>query len=633
MSTTATLKMLLLGEDKSASDALNHVGKTLDKTSGQVKHFGDESDQQTRKASGSFRHVAGVMTAAFTGTAVVGFLKDSVQGWADHQQVLRQSAAVIKSTGGAAGVSAKQMDELSGSIESNTGVDGDNILAGENMLATFTNVQNQAGKGNDIFNQATQIMTDMSVATGTDMKGSAIQLGKALNDPIKGVSALSRVGVTFTDQQKKQIATMVEAGDTAGAQRVILHELSKEFGGSAAAQETSGQKMAVAFHNLQDSVGQALLPVITQLSKFLTEHVIPAFQKLIGFVSSNKSWLIPLALAVGVVIVGLKAWAIAQGILNTVMEMNPIALVVIAIAALAAGIIYAYKHSETFRTIIQNAWSGIKTVIMAVWNGYLHPMFIVWKTIITTIGNAALWLWHNAIQPAWNGIKAAISGAWNGVIKPVASAISTAFRAIGDGLSWVWHNVISPVFGWIKSAVHGVWVIVHSVGSAISSAFRHLGDGLRWVWHHIIQPIFHAIKVGVQQVLDALSSITDIGGSALNALTGATGTVGSGGAHAGAGAAGSLGGGTSPRARAGGGRVVGGVPYLVGEERPELFVPDGPGRIVPRVGGGGGGQDINVYVHALSTAQEIGQMVKRALEVDLNGGGTITVRSGAIRTR
>jgi hypothetical protein len=70
---------------------------------------------------------------------------------------------------------------------------------------------------------------------GTDLKGSAVQLGKALNDPIAGVGALSRVGVTFTETQKDMIKTMVEAGNVAGAQTLILDELGKEFGGSAKA--------------------------------------------------------------------------------------------------------------------------------------------------------------------------------------------------------------------------------------------------------------------------------------------------------------------------------------------------------------------------------------------------------------
>ena len=77
-----------------------------------------------------------------------------------------------------------------------TGIDDEAIQSGENLLLTFTNIRNEAGKGNDVFNQATETMTDMSVALGQDMKSRRRQLGKALNDPIKGITALSRVGVS-----------------------------------------------------------------------------------------------------------------------------------------------------------------------------------------------------------------------------------------------------------------------------------------------------------------------------------------------------------------------------------------------------------------------------------------------------
>jgi phage-related minor tail protein len=93
--------------------------------------------------------------------------------------------------------------DLATAISNKTGIDDEAIQSGENLLLTFTNIRNETGKGNDVFNQATQTITDMSVALGQDMKSSAIQVGKALNDPIKGVTALQRVGVSFTAAQKR----------------------------------------------------------------------------------------------------------------------------------------------------------------------------------------------------------------------------------------------------------------------------------------------------------------------------------------------------------------------------------------------------------------------------------------------
>src|SRR5258708_1908746 len=83
------------------------------------------------------------------------------------------------------------------------------------------------------------------------------QLVKALNDPIHGVTSLMRVGVTFTAQQKEQIKTLVDTGHTMDAQKVILAELTKEFGGSAAAQATASDKAKVAWKNVEEQVGTA----------------------------------------------------------------------------------------------------------------------------------------------------------------------------------------------------------------------------------------------------------------------------------------------------------------------------------------------------------------------------------------
>jgi hypothetical protein len=116
-----------------------------------------------------------------------------------------------------------------------SGVDDEAIKSGENLLLTFTNVRNVIGDGNDVFDQATKAALDLSVAMGEDLQSSIIRVGKALQDPVKGATALRRVGVLLTQQQQAQIKSLVRQNDVLGAQRIILRELRTEFGGSAAA--------------------------------------------------------------------------------------------------------------------------------------------------------------------------------------------------------------------------------------------------------------------------------------------------------------------------------------------------------------------------------------------------------------
>jgi phage-related minor tail protein len=158
---------------------------------------------------------AGVLAAGAAGVGgLFVTLKAGISEFTQSTKVAAQTAAVIKSTGGAANVTAKHVDSLATSIMKYSGIDDEAIKSGENMLLTFKNIRNEAGKGNDIFDQSTKILTDMSVALGGDASKNAIRLGKALNDPVKGVTALTKVGVTFSDAQKKTIKSMVDMGDT-----------------------------------------------------------------------------------------------------------------------------------------------------------------------------------------------------------------------------------------------------------------------------------------------------------------------------------------------------------------------------------------------------------------------------------
>jgi hypothetical protein len=218
------------------------------------------STEAKAKSSG-----AGLKTA-LGGLAIGAFVLDGVRALGEIDRINAQTSAALKSTGAEAWITADAIEGMAGAIEKKTGIEAEAIQSGQNLLLTFTNVQNAAGEGNDIFDQATQTMADMSTAMGTDATTSAMQLGKALNDPIKGISALSKVGVTFTADQKAMVAEMVAAGDTMGAQKVILAELNKEFGGSAEAfgETLPGQiaKAKNALGEMQESILAGAVPAL-----------------------------------------------------------------------------------------------------------------------------------------------------------------------------------------------------------------------------------------------------------------------------------------------------------------------------------------------------------------------------------
>lgn len=262
-------------------------------TSKLQRALGDAETHTNRWGSALKSLALGVgVVGVAAGALAIKIGKDSVQAFLDQEKVVAQTNAAIKSTGGVANVTAEEIGNLTDTMQRKLGVDADMVRGGVNLLLTFTNVRNEAGKGNDVFTQATKLMTDMSVAMGQDASQSAIQLGKALNDPIAGVGALSRVGIQFNADQKKMIETMVESGDLMGAQKIILKELETQFGGSAAA---AGDTFAGKMDKLNLALGEAK----EAIGQVLVEEVLPAFIEGLGLGKGGTDDLADAALRFG----------------------------------------------------------------------------------------------------------------------------------------------------------------------------------------------------------------------------------------------------------------------------------------------------------------------------------------------
>lgn len=235
--------------------------------SGARKAFKDSDNEASSWSSKIKDKLGGIgpMLAAGAVAGVAGAAAFGVSAYnaaIESQKISNETARVIETTGASAWTSADQVGAYAGSLSELTGVDDEAIQSGANLLLTFTKVQNKVGEGNDVFDQATLAALDMSTAMGVDMRTSAMQIGKALNDPIAGMGKLSKAGVSFTEDQKDQIRTLQESGDVLGAQKVILGELAVEFGGAAEAAGTPVEKLMVKVGNLQEAFGAGLIPMV-----------------------------------------------------------------------------------------------------------------------------------------------------------------------------------------------------------------------------------------------------------------------------------------------------------------------------------------------------------------------------------
>lgn len=305
----------------------------------------DGINQAKQSISGGLKDIGSSLTSLGSNLTVIGAPFLGLATVAQHafdqmDDAADQLGAVLKSTGSAAGVTQQQALLLGAQLQDLTGITRANIVGGEAMLLTFTNI------GKETFPRATKAAVDLSVAMKQDMKSSSIQLGKALNDPIKGITALTRVGVTFSQTQKDMIKTMVEAGNIAGAQGVILSEVEKEFGGSAAAAADPIDHLGATLNDLAIDIGVSLQPILEAVIPVITDvaHSIGQFFTQMSDNGDNTAGII-LAIGAGLAILGPIVAIVGAGIsalggvfaaLGSIIGLifSPIGLVIAAIVGL-----------------------------------------------------------------------------------------------------------------------------------------------------------------------------------------------------------------------------------------------------------------------------------------------------------
>jgi hypothetical protein len=251
-----------------ASAGLATLGEDVDKTTEKQDKSKESSDNWTESLLKNA--IAGVTVGAVF-SAVASGIKATIDAYGEAEVVSAQLDAVLQSTGGAAGMTREELDSLADSLSKMSGVDDEVIAKNEAVLLTFTKV------GKDVFPQATEAALNMSAALGQDLQASMIQVGKALNEPIQGATALRRVGVQLTDQQEDQIKAFMAVNDIASAQSVILNELAVEFGGVAEGMgnTTVGatNKLKTAWGNLLETMGEGNANQFRQGTEDLTQLV------------------------------------------------------------------------------------------------------------------------------------------------------------------------------------------------------------------------------------------------------------------------------------------------------------------------------------------------------------------------
>lgn len=450
-----------------------------------------------------------VLGVAAAGVALTAFVGSSIKSLARIERINTQTAQVIKSTGGAAGVSAKHVENLAGSIENLTATEAETAQEGANLLLTFTSIRNGVGKNNQIFDRATTTAVDMSRALGQDMKSSAIQLGKALNDPVKGVSALQRVGVSFTEQQKEQIKTLVESGDTMGAQKLILAELGKEFGGAgeAFAKTTEGQiELAKhAFGTLGETLSAALLPPLGKLAgatadvlNGIAENAGPVLEKVGTYLAPFKDAIAGVFDSAGGgagILASVKETfgGIRDAVVPVIEQVVPVVSSLFS-TLLTTVVPVVQTIYDTFSTQLLPAITAVVDYVVA----NLVPIFVqvagVVQQIIPVVGALATWL-YGTLVPAVLSVVTSVAGS----LKPVLDALVQVIQ--GTVLPAV-QQIIAKFNEWRPTLQQVVLIVVKVVGWVLRLAAAILGK--------VLPPLIRFAGFLIRVVVKAVVFVIDV---------------------------------------------------------------------------------------------------------------------------
>jgi hypothetical protein len=210
--------------------------------------------------AGAFLAVAG---------AIIMFLPNFIKMGEEARKSERRLENIAKQMGLFGENTAKvtqRLSEYAEAISYATGVDDELVRSAEAILLTFKNLAKTADTTGGAFDRATLAAVDLAAAGFGEVETNAKQLGKALQDPIKGLTALRKAGVTFTKAEQDKIRALVESNRLLEAQELILSAIETQVGGTAAATASATDRMSARFENLLETLSLALLPAVDELA-------------------------------------------------------------------------------------------------------------------------------------------------------------------------------------------------------------------------------------------------------------------------------------------------------------------------------------------------------------------------------
>lgn len=311
------------------------------------------------------------ITAAFAGFE---FIKQSKEAFDKMEDAVTRVRTVINSTRGEAGLSVEDVEDQAKAIAKGITNSRSSIMDAQAMLLSFTGIKGP------IFEHTTKAVADFATFYREDMTAAALQIGKALNNPLIGMNRLQRQGVAFNETQKEAIKNYMAQGNLLAAQGIILKELDKEFGGQAKAFALTDEGKVMMAKKKWGELKLTLGEIVSKLQV----AVIPFFNAMMGglsaviaFFKSTSGWaeffkdvlilttgvLITYYSYLAIVATWTKIVTVAQWAWNAALAANPIGIVIGLIVILVAAFAALWDKSEGFRRALGGIWETGKKVV------------------------------------------------------------------------------------------------------------------------------------------------------------------------------------------------------------------------------------------------------------------------------
>lgn len=498
-------------------------------------------DEKSKSAGGAFGGLVGqfalgniaanVATNAFS--QIKNQLTSTIQLAEAQQNAQAQLNNALKSTGDASGMTIQGLNGIADSTQKTTTYSKLDTEQAEETMLTYTNI------GKNVFPQTMTAAENMATRFGIDLPNAAKLLGRALNDPAHGMTALTRYLGTLSPAMQKNIKDMEASGNAAGAQALLIDQLNHKMGGAAAtAAQTFSGKMTQLKNKLDDAkiaIGtdmikavEKLLPALERIGNKIVQFLEPAFKQLWQAIKQFMPvferllpYIKPIAELLGGVLV-VAIWLVAEvlrvlitiitDVIKWLEKHRVVMLLVIGVMLLAISpiiliglaIMELIKHWKEISKTVEKVWHDITGFITGLWHDVVSIFDNIWKAISGSIGNVV-----KTVQQLPGKILGAIAGFGN--------LLYDAGKSLIEGL----------IHGVTDMAGKAVGAVKH-IGKSIIGGAR---DVLKWfspskVFVEAGHSIGDGLIVGMGDKTQAAGASS--GALAASAIQGATGSLGSG---------------------------------------------------------------------------------------------------------